>query len=96
VFAGFIIGDISDVSGVTENVNLVLGPLSITTFGNAETGDFIGMTLGVGPSATAFGASASQSITGVAAYEFQRRQVKSEFIHSSNNSQSPSQKTNLK
>jgi hypothetical protein len=36
VFAGFINGDITNVSGLTANINGVLGPLSVTIFTDSQ------------------------------------------------------------
>ena len=63
-FIGFIKGDTSNVSGVTGNINIVAGPLSITTITNPKTVDVVGFTVGVGPSATPIGASGTLSATG--------------------------------
>jgi RHS repeat-associated protein len=64
LFVGFIRGDISNVSGVTANINIVAGPVSITGLINPKTGQFMGFTAGIGPSATPIGASGTLSITG--------------------------------
>jgi hypothetical protein len=64
IFIGFIRGDISNVSGVTANINIVAGPVSLAVFINPKTGQFMGFTAGVGPSATIIGASGTLSITG--------------------------------
>jgi hypothetical protein len=54
-FIGYIKGDISNVSGTTINQNCTVGPLSITSIVDNNTGDFLGGTLGLGPSATFIG-----------------------------------------
>jgi len=64
IFIGFIRGDIPNVSGVTANINIVAGPVSLAVFVNPKTGQFMGFTAGVGPSATIIGASGTLSITG--------------------------------
>ncbi len=64
VFFGFIKGDISNVSGVTGNINIVPGPVSITIITNPKTGEVMGFTAGLGPSATPIGASGTLSATG--------------------------------
>jgi hypothetical protein len=50
-FEGYIEGDISKVSGATVNQNFIAGPVSVTTFHDPETGELIGATAGLGPSA---------------------------------------------
>jgi len=62
-FVGYIKGDISNVSGTTINQNFIIGPLSITSIVDINTGEFLGGTIGLGPSATLIGASITGSFT---------------------------------
>ena len=64
IFIGYVVGGIENVSGETGNINVSAGPISITVFINPETGDIVGGTFGLGPSATPVGASGTYSITG--------------------------------
>ena len=63
IYVGYIEGGIKNVSGMTTNVNLTLGPLSITIFIDPKTGKIIGGTGGIGPGATPIGASGTISQT---------------------------------
>jgi RHS repeat-associated protein len=63
VFAGFIYGDITNVSGLTANINGVLGPLSVTIFTDPQTGQILGGTIGWGPGIP-LGGSGTLSQTG--------------------------------
>ncbi len=63
VYAGFVTGNISNVSGQTLNINLVAGPVSVTVFTD-KNGNVIGGTVGLGPGVPA-GASGTYSNTGV-------------------------------
>ncbi|CAB1055986.1 Rhs family protein [Olavius sp. associated proteobacterium Delta 1] len=63
-FLGYIKGDISNVSGTTINQNLIIGPISITSIVDINTGEFLGGTIGLGPSATLVGGSITGSFTG--------------------------------
>jgi len=65
LFAGIIKGDLSNVRGETANINLVLGPISLSLFTDPKNGELIGGTVGYGPSATPVGASGTISITGI-------------------------------
>jgi RHS repeat-associated protein len=62
-FLGFVRGGIENVNGETVNLNIIAGPASLTIFIDPKTGDVVGGTMGLGPSATPIGASASYSIT---------------------------------
>jgi len=64
VFIGVITGDIGNVSGTTGNINVGLGPISITVITDPNTGKVIGGTVGLGPSATPVGSSGTVSVTG--------------------------------
>lgn len=64
VFLGFVRGGIENVGGLTANINLTLGPVSITTLTNPVTGEAVGVTFGLGPSAIPIGASGTISQTG--------------------------------
>jgi len=46
LFGGYIDGD---VNGTTANLNVVPGPVSLTSFINPSTGEIVGGTFGVGP-----------------------------------------------
>jgi len=63
VYAGFVAGDISNVSGPTLNTNLIGGPVSVTVFTDMN-GNVIGGTVGLGPGIPV-GASGTYSNTGV-------------------------------
>jgi len=65
IFAGYIKGSMSDVSGVTTNINIVAGLVSLTFFINPDTGELMGLTAGLGPSASPVGASGTISATGI-------------------------------
>ena len=59
-FFGFIAGDLDNVKGFTNNVNLVLGPFSLTLiFGDCGFSDFRGFTAGFGPPIVPFPFQAS-------------------------------------
>jgi hypothetical protein len=64
VFVGYVTEGIGNVSGTTFNQNLGVGPISITTFRNPNSGELIGGTIGLGPSATTIGTSVAVDITG--------------------------------
>ena len=63
IYAGFVAGDISNVSGPTLNINLIGGPVSVTVFTDMN-GNVIGGTVGLGPGIP-IGASGTYSNTGV-------------------------------
>jgi RHS repeat-associated protein len=46
-FLGFVKGGIENVTGLTGNLNLSGGPLSLTLFTNPQTGEILGGTLGL-------------------------------------------------
>ena len=62
-FGGVVFGGAQNLSGLTVDSNLVLGPISVTTFTNPTTGAVSGFTLGLGPSATPIGASGTVDLT---------------------------------
>ena len=62
-FIGYVKGDISNVSGTTINLNFA-SPISITAFIDINTGEVIGGTIGIGPSATVVGGSVTGSFIG--------------------------------
>jgi hypothetical protein len=64
VFGGVIFGGAGNVSGSTLDINLVLGPISVTLLTNPSTGDVVGATVGWGPSATPIGVSGTYEVTG--------------------------------
>ena len=64
VFIGIIKGDIGNVSGTSVNANAVIGPISFTLMLDIDSGEFIGLTLGFGPSVTPVAGSISESFTG--------------------------------
>ncbi|MBI2526324.1 MAG: RHS repeat protein [Candidatus Rokubacteria bacterium] len=66
VFAGFIFGGVDNISGVTANLNIGLGPFSLTLLYN--NAGFGGLTLGAGPSALPVGGSATASVTGTCSF----------------------------
>jgi len=65
VFVGFIRGGISDVAGITANINLTGGLFSLTVFTDPQTGEIVGGTFGIGPSVTGIGLSGTISETGI-------------------------------
>lgn len=65
VFIGYFSGGIENVAGATDNFNLALGPVSISVFENAATGDFAGFTVGGGAGFPPVGGSITRSYTGV-------------------------------
>ena len=66
MFAGFIFGGVDNISGVTANLNIGLGPFSLTLlYSNAG---FAALTLGAGPSALPVGGSATASVTATCSF----------------------------
>ena len=64
IFAGFVRGGTENIRGLTTNINIVAGPVSITLFGDPGSKEIVGGTIGFGPSATPIGASGTVSLTG--------------------------------
>jgi RHS repeat-associated protein len=64
VFVGFVKGGIENVSGTTINANAVIGPISFVFIFNIDTGEFMGLTVGLGPSVTPIAGSITGSFTG--------------------------------
>ena len=64
VFIGVILGDAENIEGSTVNTNISIGPISISAFFNPQTGEFVGGTIGIGPSATTYSASTAIAETG--------------------------------
>jgi len=62
-FVGIIRGDTRNVEGDTTNINVGIGPLSITLMYDRSTNDFMGFTVGVGPSPTFIAGSVTNSST---------------------------------
>ncbi len=67
VFAGFVMGDPCKLEGQSANLNLGLGPISLTALFDAESGDFLGATIGFSGvfSFPPLSASAVYSTTGI-------------------------------
>ncbi|MDY6790847.1 MAG: hypothetical protein SWH54_06215 [Thermodesulfobacteriota bacterium] len=63
-FIGFVKGGIENVSGTTINANVIIGLISFTAMFNIDTGEFMGFTVGLGPSATSIAGSITGSFTG--------------------------------
>jgi len=63
VYGGYITGDLSNVSGRSNNINIVAGPFSVTIISDTN-GNVIGGTIGIGPGFPA-GISGTVSNTGV-------------------------------
>jgi hypothetical protein len=73
-FGGVVFGGAENLSGQTVDYNLVLGPISFTTFFNPANGAVSGFTVGLGPSATPIGASGTVDLTGTFSFlNFLRR-----------------------
>ena len=68
IFGGFILGGVENVSGLTSNINITVGPVSLTILADPKTGKAIGATLGAGPGVTPLGASGTISQTGTFTY----------------------------
>jgi RHS repeat-associated protein len=68
VFGGVISGEIENVEGVTDNINLVLPGVSVTIITKNGVGP-IGVTFGIGRSLTRGGLSVSRNSTGIASIE---------------------------
>ena len=66
LFIGFVKGPMSNVRGPTNNLNIGLGPLSVSVFFATDGSGAIGGTIGLGPGVPPAGASASSSNTVVA------------------------------
>nr|NJM04536.1 RHS repeat-associated core domain-containing protein [Desulfobacula sp.] len=66
IFVGYVKGGIDNVSGKTVNQNISIGPANLTIFHDANTGETMGLTLGVGPGATPVGYSGAFDVTGTA------------------------------
>jgi hypothetical protein len=62
-FAGIIFGGPEKITGDSVNLNVIAGPLSVTFLTDPSTHEILGFTVGVGPSATAIGGSASFDVT---------------------------------
>jgi hypothetical protein len=62
-FVGFVMGGPENVYGPTINHNYSLGFASVTTIHDPKTGEFLGMTAGVGKSSAALGYSAAYDVT---------------------------------
>ena len=62
-FIGEFSGPIENLQGRTSNLNMVIGPLSVTEFFDIETGERVGVTYGIGPAATILGLSGTISDT---------------------------------
>jgi RHS repeat-associated protein len=65
-FLGFMFGDLDNVRGTTANVNISLGPISVTLFYNPNNGEWMGGTLGIGPSSMPVQISSTYSYTNTA------------------------------
>lgn len=65
IFVGYVPGPVSNVSGETNNVNISIGPLSVTVFLDPKSNNVMGGTIGVGPGLPA-GISVTKSMTGTA------------------------------
>jgi hypothetical protein len=63
IFVGFVKGGVENIEGKTLNINVGLGPVSVTVMTDPKTGDTVGGTIGVGPGATPVSASGTGSIT---------------------------------
>jgi hypothetical protein len=68
IFVGYVKGSVRNLSGPSENLNISLGPLSLTLMyapssGRAFSGKLVGGTVGVGPGLP-LGISATKSQTG--------------------------------
>ena len=68
-FVGFVKGGIENVKGQTVNLNFTFGPpiplpISVTVFTDPVTGEIVGLTAGLGPSATPIGVSGTVAGTG--------------------------------
>jgi hypothetical protein len=63
-FVGYINGDITNVSGTTINQNFTIGPISLTSIVDINTGELLGGRIGIGPSVTLIGGSVTGSFTG--------------------------------
>ncbi|MGH7302571.1 MAG: RHS repeat-associated core domain-containing protein, partial [Candidatus Rokuibacteriota bacterium] len=66
VFGGFVLGGVDNISGITGNVNIGVGPFSLTLL--YGSGGFVGLTVGAGPSALPLGGSATASVTGTCSF----------------------------
>jgi RHS repeat-associated protein len=64
LFAGWVKGGTNDLAGTTGNINVTGGPVSLTSFHDPKTGEWLGGTIGAGPGATPVGGSVAISITG--------------------------------
>ncbi len=64
-FIGYVKGPMSNVSGETNNVNIAIGPISITGFFDTKSNELMGGTVGIGPGLPA-GLSVTKSLTGTA------------------------------
>jgi len=62
IFVGYINGSMANVSGQTYNINAVPGPVSISVFFNSS-GEWVGGTVGLGPSFPMVGASGGINFT---------------------------------
>lgn len=67
-FIGVVRGGFDSVQGQTANVNLAMGPISISAFFDPRTGSLVGGTVGVGPGAFPVQASGSYAWTGTVGY----------------------------
>lgn len=65
IFGGFIFGGVENLSGLTANINITVGPASLTILADPKTGKIIGATFGAGPGVTPVGASGTLSQTGM-------------------------------
>jgi len=68
IFFGYIKGDISDVSGVTTNINIVGGPISVAILIDPKTGEVIGFTVGGFPVSVPLPVQASGAVSATKVY----------------------------
>lgn len=62
VFGGFVLGGVDNISGITGNLNIGVGNLSLGLLYGSR--GFVGLTIGAGPSALSLSGSATGVVTG--------------------------------
>jgi hypothetical protein len=63
VFIGYVKGDLANLYGDTFNQNYTAGPVSVTIMHAPDTAEFLGFTVGVGPSRYLYGYSGAYEHT---------------------------------